>query len=72
MITHPVDDDIPRDRSLMRTIVRDFGHELGIYARIATPGTITLTVVESDSICARQRRDDDSDTELSRPALRCT
>jgi hypothetical protein len=39
---HAVDDDVPRDRSLMRTIVRDFGHELGIYARIVTPGTITL------------------------------
>ena len=42
MITHAIDDAIPRDRSLMRTIVRDFGHELGIYARVASPGTITV------------------------------
>ena len=42
MITHAIDDAIPRDRSLMRTIVRDFGHDLGIYARVATPGTITV------------------------------
>jgi uncharacterized protein YcbX len=42
MITHGFD-DIPQDRSLMRTVVREFGHELGIYATVARPGRLTET-----------------------------
>jgi uncharacterized protein YcbX len=39
MITHGFD-DIPADRSLMRTVVREFGHELGIYAVVTRPGQL--------------------------------
>jgi uncharacterized protein YcbX len=42
MITHGFD-DIPADRSLMRTVVHEFGHELGIYAVVTTPGQISET-----------------------------
>jgi MOSC domain-containing protein len=39
MITHGFG-DIPTDRSLMRTVVRQFGQELGIYAVVARPGQL--------------------------------
>ncbi|MEX0941037.1 MAG: MOSC N-terminal beta barrel domain-containing protein [Pseudomonadales bacterium] len=34
--------DLPRDTSIMRTLVRECGHELGIYAEVKTPGQLRL------------------------------
>ena len=34
--------DLPRDTSIMRTLVRECRHELGIYADVITPGKIRL------------------------------
>ena len=34
--------DLPRDTSIMRTLVRECRHELGIYADVITPGEIRL------------------------------
>ncbi len=41
MTTHGFD-DLPRDTSIMRTLVRECEYELGIYADVITPGEISL------------------------------
>lgn len=41
MITHAFD-DLPRDPGLMRTVVREADQCLGIYAQVATPGTVRV------------------------------
>ncbi len=38
-VTHAFD-DLPRDRSIMRTLVREFTHDFGIYATVLTPGDL--------------------------------
>lgn len=35
-------DDLPEDSALMRAVVREAGHEIGIYARVIEPGPVTL------------------------------
>lgn len=49
MITRAVA-ELPQDRSLMRTVVREAAQNLGVYARVTRPGRITsgdsLTLVE--------------------------
>jgi uncharacterized protein len=42
MVTREINADIPQDRSILRHIVRDLNQNLGMYARIAQPGTIAL------------------------------
>jgi uncharacterized protein YcbX len=39
MITRPFA-DLPEDRSLVKTVVREADHNLGVYARVAQPGAI--------------------------------
>lgn len=41
MPTRRINDAIPEDRSILRHIVRDLDQNLGVYARIITPGTIS-------------------------------
>jgi uncharacterized protein YcbX len=41
MITHAFD-DLPRDPGLMRTVVREADQNVGVYARIETPGAVRL------------------------------
>lgn len=42
MITHALDDAAPANRTLLRHVVRNLDHNLGIYARITRPGTIAV------------------------------
>jgi uncharacterized protein YcbX len=41
MITHEVD-DLPKDRALLRTVIRHARQNLGVYATVVTPGEITV------------------------------
>ena len=41
MTTHGFD-DLPRDTSIMRTLVREAGQKLGVYARVVEPGPVAL------------------------------
>lgn len=41
MVTHPFD-DLPKDPSLLRTIVREAAQNFGVYAKIDAPGTLRL------------------------------
>jgi MOSC domain-containing protein len=41
MTTHGFD-DLPRDASIMRTLVREAEQKLGVYARVAEPGEVAL------------------------------
>jgi uncharacterized protein YcbX len=42
MITHEVDDDLPTDRALLRTVIRHAHQNLGVYATVVTPGEIAV------------------------------
>lgn len=42
MITRYINDDIPEDRAILRHVVRDLNQNVGVYARVITPGTISL------------------------------
>jgi uncharacterized protein YcbX len=42
MVTREINAEIPQDRSILRHIVRDLNQNLGVYARIKQPGTITV------------------------------
>ena len=41
MITRRINDDIPEDRAILRHVVRDLNQNVGTYARVITPGTIS-------------------------------
>src|SRR4029077_5239749 len=41
MTTHP-QDDVPKDPSVLRTIVRHAEQKVGVYARIASPGDVRI------------------------------
>ena len=40
MVTQPVAGDLPSDRAVLRHIVRDLDQNVGVYARVATPGVV--------------------------------
>lgn len=42
MITRRVTEDIPEDRAIMRHVVRELNQAVGVYARIVTPGKVSL------------------------------
>ena len=42
MITRRINDNIPEDRAILRHVVRDLNQNVGVYARVLTPGTIAL------------------------------
>lgn len=42
MITRRINDDIPEDRTILRHVVRDLDQNVGVYARVITPGTISI------------------------------
>jgi len=42
MVTREINADIPQDRSILRHIVRDLNQNLGVYARIVQPGTVSI------------------------------
>jgi uncharacterized protein YcbX len=42
MVTQPVNDNIGQDRDILRHIVRDLDQNLGVYARIVTPGVVNV------------------------------
>jgi hypothetical protein len=35
-------DDLPPDPALMRSVVREARHEIGLYAQVAQPGPVEL------------------------------
>jgi uncharacterized protein YcbX len=41
MVTREINAEIPQDRSILRHIVRDLNQNLGVYARIVQPGSIS-------------------------------
>ena len=42
MVTREINSEIPQDRSILRHIVRDLNQNVGMYARIIQPGTVTI------------------------------
>lgn len=42
MITRHINDELPEDRSILRHVVRDLDQNVGVYARIITPGSISV------------------------------
>lgn len=40
MVTRAIDASVPQDRQVLRHIVRDLGQDVGVYATVATPGTV--------------------------------
>ncbi len=42
MVTREINVEIPQDRSILRHIVRDLNQNLGVYARIVQPGSVSV------------------------------
>ncbi len=42
MITRRINDAIPQDRAILRHVVRDLNQNVGVYARVITPGSIAV------------------------------
>lgn len=42
MITRRINDEIPEDRAILRHAVRDLDQNVGIYARVLTPGSVAV------------------------------
>jgi MOSC domain-containing protein YiiM len=42
MVTREVTADIPADRAVLRHVVRELDQNVGVYATVATPGTIAV------------------------------
>ncbi|MDP2291932.1 MAG: MOSC domain-containing protein [Actinomycetota bacterium] len=41
MVTREIDQHVPADRAVLRHIVRDLGQDVGVYATVVQPGTIS-------------------------------
>lgn len=41
MVTREINDELPADRAVLRHIVRDLGQDVGVYATVVQPGTIS-------------------------------
>jgi uncharacterized protein len=42
MITRKISDDIPEDRAILRHVVKDLNQAVGVYARVVTPGVVSV------------------------------
>jgi uncharacterized protein len=42
MITRRINESIPEDRAILRHVVRELNQAVGVYARIVTPGTVSV------------------------------
>ena len=42
MITRRINDELPEDRTILRHVVRDLDQNVGVYARVLTPGIVTV------------------------------
>ena len=42
MVTRRIDDTLPEDRAILRHIVRDLDQCVGVYARVVTPGAVSV------------------------------
>ena len=42
MVTRRIDDSLPEDRAILRHIVRDLDQCVGVYARVLTPGAVSV------------------------------
>jgi uncharacterized protein len=42
MITRKITDDIPEDRAILRHVVKDLNQAVGVYARVVTPGVVSV------------------------------
>lgn len=41
MVTREINGQLPADRAVLRHIVRDLGQDVGVYATVVQPGTIS-------------------------------
>ena len=42
MVTHRISNEMPEDRAILRHIVRDLDQCVGVYARVVTPGAVSV------------------------------
>jgi MOSC domain-containing protein YiiM len=42
MITRKINEAIPEDRSILRHVVKDLNQAVGVYARVLTPGVVSV------------------------------
>lgn len=42
MITRRINDDIPEDRAILRHVVRELDQNVGVYARVIVPGSVSV------------------------------
>jgi MOSC domain-containing protein YiiM len=42
MITRRINDDIPEDREILRHVVRELDQNVGVYARVVAPGSVSV------------------------------
>jgi uncharacterized protein YcbX len=42
MITRKINEKIPEDRSILRHVVKDLDQAVGVYARVLTPGVVSV------------------------------
>lgn len=42
MVTRKINNDIPEDRDILRHVVKDLNQAVGVYARVVTPGVVSV------------------------------
>jgi MOSC domain-containing protein YiiM len=42
MVTREISSEIPEDRRILRHVVRDLNQNVGVYARVITPGMMSV------------------------------